>query len=527
MLLGLTALTLIVLHQQAADLYAVPDRGDPVFSMWRMAWVAHQLPTNPRHLFDANIFYPLPATLTYSDAMILPALTGAPLLWAGVHPVVAYNLVFFSGFVLSGLGAYLLVRGLGWGRLAAWIAAVAFALCPFRLDHLSHLELQMAQWMPIALLCVHRLLAGGGPRYGVALALAVAAQWYSSMYYGLFLTIYAAVFAGVLVAIERPPLRRVAYGAAAVVGAALLVWPLASAYLASQPHRGERGIDAVREFSAVPADYLRPSGRHAVYRALRTQTAHPERALFPGIVPIALAVAGAWPPLGATRVSLMAAGAVAFDGSLGLNGLLYPLWYKAAMPFRSVRAPARFAILVALTLAVLAAEGARRILQRLPGVRARLAVTALCTVALTIDSWPRYRLLPMWRSPPAIYASLPQEPGAVLFEFPVHAQPERFEENLPYMYFSIWHWTPMVNGYSGSNPPAYAALLDGTAGFPRGQTLDYLARAGVTHMTVHCRLWDTVVCAGTMRDLDDDPRVRQVARAQWYGAPSALYEFRR
>jgi hypothetical protein len=133
----------------------------------------------------------------------------------------------------------------------------------------------------------------------------------------------------------------------------------------------------------------------------------------------------------------------------------------------------------------------------------------------------------MWRSPPAIYASLEPDRPAVLFEFPVHPQPQRFEENLPYMYFSIWHWTPMVNGYSGFNPPSYAALLEGTTGFPGGQTLDYLARAGVTHMTVHCRLWDPVVCAGTMRQLGADPRVRQVAQADWYGAPSALYEFRR
>jgi len=39
--------------------------------MWRIGWVQHQLVTDPRHLFDANIFYPLRATLTYSDAMIL------------------------------------------------------------------------------------------------------------------------------------------------------------------------------------------------------------------------------------------------------------------------------------------------------------------------------------------------------------------------------------------------------------------------------------------------------------------------
>ena len=72
---GLTTLTLIVLHDQARHLLSVPDRGDPVFSIWRLAWVRHQLVADPRHVFDANIFYPLRATLTYSDAILVPAIT--------------------------------------------------------------------------------------------------------------------------------------------------------------------------------------------------------------------------------------------------------------------------------------------------------------------------------------------------------------------------------------------------------------------------------------------------------------------
>src|SRR5436190_752238 len=32
--------------------------GDALFSVWRLAWVAHQLRTDPARLFDANIFYP-------------------------------------------------------------------------------------------------------------------------------------------------------------------------------------------------------------------------------------------------------------------------------------------------------------------------------------------------------------------------------------------------------------------------------------------------------------------------------------
>lgn len=525
MLFGLVAVTLTILHQQAADLYAVPDRGDPLFSMWRMAWVQHQLVADPRHLFDANIFYPLPATLTYSDSMILPSVAAAPLARAHVHPVVAYNLVLLSAFVLSGVSAFCLVRGLGYGPWAAWITAVTFTISPYRINHLSHLELQMTMWMPVALLAVHRLLRGGDRRYAVVLAAALTAQWYSSMYYGLFLAMYSAVFGAVLTVAWRVPARRLVYAASGVCLAAVLVWPLARAYVASAPARGIRQAESVAEFSAVPADYLRPGVANPTYRALLPRVIHAERALFPGVVPLVLAVAGAW-PLTATKTAFIVAGAVAVDGSLGLNGVLYPHLYRFLSPFQSVRVPARFGMLVGLTLAVLAGAGAARMLARIRHARARTACLALLTVALMIDAWPRYDRRSIWRSPPGVYAALPGR-SAVLFEFPVHAQPDRFSENLPYMYFSIWHWTPMVNGYSGFNPRSYAEMLEGTAGFPGDASLAYLQRAGVTHVTLNCALWEAGVCAATMNRLDSSPHIRRIAHADWYGAPTSLYELRR
>ena len=47
----------------------------------------------------------------------------------------------------------------------------------------------------------------------------------------------------------------------------------------------------------------------------------------------------------------------------------------------------------------------------------------------------------------------------------------------------------MVNGYSGFTPPSYTALLEGTSTFPDPAALQYLARIGVTHIALNCRLW--------------------------------------
>src|SRR6266576_2156188 len=47
------------------------DNADYLLNTWAVAWVAHELPRDPIHLFDANIYYPERLTLAYSEAMIV------------------------------------------------------------------------------------------------------------------------------------------------------------------------------------------------------------------------------------------------------------------------------------------------------------------------------------------------------------------------------------------------------------------------------------------------------------------------
>ena len=141
--LGACAFGAVLLNAQLRHMDSVPDLGDPLFSMWRLGWVYHQLSGDPRSLFDANIFHPERLTLTYSDAMLWPALTAAPLLGAGLHPVITYNVLFLASFVLSAIGAYLLVDRLTGSPPAAFVAALLFGFHPYRFEHYSHLELQM------------------------------------------------------------------------------------------------------------------------------------------------------------------------------------------------------------------------------------------------------------------------------------------------------------------------------------------------------------------------------------------------
>ncbi len=56
---------------------------------------------------------------------------------------------------------YLLVRELTGRRDAAWLAGLLFACLPYRVAQLTHLQVLMAGWMPLALLGLHRYFRTG------------------------------------------------------------------------------------------------------------------------------------------------------------------------------------------------------------------------------------------------------------------------------------------------------------------------------------------------------------------------------
>src|SRR5262245_34602364 len=250
--LRLGAALILLLYPQVRHLDYVPDLGDPLFSVWRVGWVNHQLFTDPRHLFDANIFHPERLTLTLSDPIVLPSVMAAPLLAVGIHPVVVYNLLLLSAFWLSGMAVYLLVDRLTASPRAAFIAGLIYACCGYRFDHYSHLELQMTQWMPLGLLALHLLIGrdqGSGLRgpeadrreptrwwYALAFAAMLVAQLYSSMYYAVFFVVYAALIGAGLLIVHRASVRRLVLPllvSAAV--AAMAALPLVRAFAAAEP----------------------------------------------------------------------------------------------------------------------------------------------------------------------------------------------------------------------------------------------------------------------------------------------------
>ncbi len=348
------------------------------------------------------------------------------------------------------------------------------------------------------------------------------------MYYAVFFAVYAVALAMFLCLLQRPPLRRM-LGPAVIAGALALAlaWPLARTY--SSARLGDREVATVTYYSATAADYLRAHPRSATWGNHTLPGRMPERALFPGVMMLLLAAVGLIPRLGVTRVAYAGALLVAFEMSRGFNSVFYPYLYDWLPFIRGLRVPARASILVGLTLSLLAGFGVRRLLAGRSAQLQRGALAVL-VVAIAVDLRPLLRLEPVWLEPPPIYGLVSGSTDVVLAEFPFGGNPTRFTPNVPYMYFSLWHWAPIVNGYSGHSPPGQQDFEVALQAFPDESAIALLRARGVTHVTINCALYLSAGrggCEELVAAVDARPDFRVVASARWQGAPVRLFELRR
>jgi hypothetical protein len=487
LLLAFAVLTAAMTYPRLAHLRdTVHDDGDPLMVAWALAWVAHQLPIAPAHLLDANIFYPERGALAFSETFLLPAVVAAPLRWAGAGPILVYNLVFLFSVILSGAGTALLVRSLTGNAGAAILSGIVFAFLPYRIDHQSHLQLQQTQFLPLALWAFHRLLERGRMLDGILFGTFVAGQVLSCVYYGLFLVPYLAAVCGALLLADRVQTRsRVLALAAGALVALLAVAPLARAYMGAREVVGERNADVLDTGSATLTSYLAVPGESLLYGGVLHQFARPERVLFPGFMAIALAIVALWPPVSAVRVAYALGLIVAFEASLGVHGFTYRWLFDHVLPYRALRVPARMGVMVGFSLAVLAGYGAARITSALRSSKTQHAVVVILGLLMLAEyaSKPlESQTIPL--VPPPAYADMMRDrgagPAATIFEFP--ASPV---DDPTYMYYSTFHWQPLINGYSGFFPASYVAVVDAIKNFPDNRSIDAIKAHGARYLLVH------------------------------------------
>ena len=460
---------------------------DPPFSVWRLSWIAHALRVDPHHLFDANIFYPARQTLAFSDAMMLEGAVAAPLLWAGLRPVFTYNLLLFVGLIGSGLAMFGLIRYLLGSASAALVGAAIFMMVPFRIEHIAHLELQWAMWMPLGFWALHRAVGESSWRFGALAGIMLWLQVLSCIYYGVFVGAAMAMLSLLLLWRAEKPVRALLPLAVGFALAALLSAPYAARYMDVARELGPRDPAELYRYSADARNYLASSPGNWIWGWTGMQFGSGERMLFPGIIALVLAVIGIARRPGALTWIYLAVGALGVELSFGPNSRLNEWLIGLAPPLGGLRAWARAAIIVYGALAVLAAVGVAHLESRIvsaPGRRLAIALL-VCLLFVEYNSTPM-SLADVTDRPGLMQKILRAMPPGPVLDLPL----ARGTTSLPghdhlYEFWSIHHWQPLVNGYSGYYWPPYLGTIARLRHFPDDDSIAYLQTLGVRYIVVH------------------------------------------
>jgi len=467
------------------------DTADGQFSLWNVAWVSHALLEKPRHVFDANIFYPHRRTLAYSESNIGTGVIGLPMYWATHNPYATLNFAVLVSFLLTAAGTYYLVLHLVDDRRAAAVSAICFAFCPHMFGHLAQVQALMTLGIPLSMLAFHRVADRPTPGRGTALGLAMALQALCSGYYGVFVALMVG-FATLVVACTRGLWRdhrfwrSIAIGALVAIGC---VTPFYAPYARLQRLGFVRTLEDADRFVANWSSYLASSAyAHAWMLQFLPRWSDVN---FPGIVATVFGIGGCL--VARTKpereVVLVYGGltALALWMSFGPAAGLYSALYKTVPMLSWLRTPSRFGLIVAFGLSILAGLSVKRLatLSR-HGTLVGCVIAAMTVgeLALPLGLSDAIPVAPVYR----VLATLPRGP---VIEMPFYYPQVGLYQHTKYMLASTTHWMPLVNGYSDYTPRDFSEHVMTLASFPSREALKVLAPSHVRYAVFHLYGYDT------------------------------------
>jgi hypothetical protein len=510
----------LVLHMSTR---IAPDLGDPVRTAWEVAWVGHALLHSPTGVFDSNAFYPHPLSLAFSDSLL--GYGPAAFFGSGtVAALVRYNLLFLLAWSLCFVGAWLLARELGAGKVGAAAAGAAFAYAPYRVTEAGHLHVISGGGIPLSLFLLLRGYRCGSR--GLLVAGWLVAAWQISLGFTLglqfayllgVLALLAAIWwwrkrsrstdepaargassQGAVASLRALPRNLVAITCVGIALCGVISVYQARPYLkvAAEYPTAKRTLKEVKNYSSGPWAFLAASSENRVWGSVTAGArAHVhsknEDVFFPGAVIAVLALIGLASSIYTRRLRIGLACGVAICSILalgmGLTGAGYPyrLLYDYAPGWNGVRVPGRVFMLATLFLALLAAAGAWRLaeiarawgagLGPRGGARMVAVVGALLVVGLVGE-------------------------GAGHLGHPVVPQPARAETRLPgpimdlptdgaadrlWQYFSTDGFYKIPVGNSTFDIPSVDDLRGGMSGFPDRASVEKLRWYGVRTVVLH------------------------------------------
>jgi hypothetical protein len=268
----------------------VMDIGDPVLNAAILQWNARTLPlTDAWWNFPA--FAPAEGITAFTEHLLGLYPLATPLMWITGNPVLAYDIVAFASFPLTAAGMFAVAQRLTGSALGGFVAAIAFTFSPYRVSHLSHIQVLWTFGIPLAVLGLHEWLEHrtrvGLMLFGAGWLVTAASNGYLMVFFGIYLLFWAAWFCTKRTTVGRLP--------GIVLAGAIATLPLVPVLLGyANVHRNydlRRSVAEIASYGADIAGVLRPWPGLPV-PSMWLEEAYGEGSIYPGMAIVILALTG-------------------------------------------------------------------------------------------------------------------------------------------------------------------------------------------------------------------------------------------
>ena len=487
---------------------------DAVLNAGILEWGYRSLWTPDLRVFDWPAGFPLMNGLAGTENLLGWQLIYSPMRAIGLSVPGSYNVTLLSSLVISGTTCAALARRLGASGSAALIGGFVFAFNPFHMDHLIHVQTMAVCWSPLAILGLDMSLEKPSWRGSIVLVAAILMTVASGMYFGVFLAGVLPAYAVLCWVAGRhhySAQTMMWIGAAALLCFAMLL-PIILPYLefarayGRYPHPGsELALSALSLKSLLQTPIWLSAWSGSILAAHGTGWF---ANAFPGLVSLFLACAGIFAArkdrairnivailvVLATACVLLAFGptlqirpgeALALANSLPLPGKIW-------LYFSAIRWPMRIYMYATLSLALIAALGASKLVNTRPHVW-RIPLSMLIMTLLFIElrpaAWYARRSLsipdPVRLSDAYTFLGLEKDRGGVV------ELPSRMDSGLAtpyatrYVYGGTSHLRGVVAFHGSMYPPVLDSLRVASHDLPAPAAIQMMQTHGVSRLVLH------------------------------------------
>lgn len=497
--LGYSLITVLFTFPAAVRLTShIPGGGDAPWFVWQLWWFKHAIVDLRQSPLTTDLIYHPVTDVPVTWQSPLNELAAIPL-QAAFGPVVAYNLLILSTFILSGYCMYLLILQVigpgrasasssppallhgspvrfGSQRLLAFLGGLIFAFCAYRGMHsLYHLSLATTQWMPLSLALAIGLWRKPTVRRAAAAGVAIGLVALASPYYvAYFLLPAGCVGLLYLILTRRSAITRQHIGLAvlalAISGA--MIAPFYINFLAAPEDVKEAARAASASVYVYTADvlsWLLPPRNNPLWHNVtagiyeRFTTGYlVESTLFFGLAPLLLSLSwlvvrrqqtrpvGFWLALALTTL-VLSFGPVLRFWQIDLVEWMPYRWFMLLPGSYAFRAPARIGITTVLACTVLTMIFFSHRLTRPGNQRLRRSLLAAWSGLLLVSMMVAFPYPSSSAALPPAYQQIAAAPGrGAVLDLPAG---EIFQEPTSWaMYYQTFHQKPVVSGYLGRRP---------------------------------------------------------------------------